>query len=341
MVALDIGSYSIKFVVGQQIGGRIKVTAAFEEVLPDGVYENGRILDREVLQAAVMAGLKKNRIHIKDVSLTLESSEIIKREMIVPKVDAADLTDLVAFEVAQYLPIDIDAYVIQHKRIETVVDGEVEKLKVLLGAVPKEIVEAHFELVKGCGLTPQYMDIHSNSLEKITALMFAERSPETLGTTAFIDFGHKMIDVGVYENGRYRFNRILRLGGYEIDRAVERHRGGNIGEIKRALKPFEETEGDEIDRFIADDVKAYLEECLVEIDKVFKYHVSRSADSKIDRIVLLGGCSNIQGFLAYAKAHFLIETLTVDQVSILELSNKATFSALNQYLNAVGALIRK
>ena len=151
LIVIDIGSHSVKIAGGQRNGNKLKVTTLIKEQLPEGVFNNGRIMDPIALKTVIHGMLKSNHIKVKDAVITYESQDIIKREMTVQKVEPNDQLELVTYEVSQYLPIDIDAYVLQYKVVEEV---EENKLKILLGALPKEIVKSLFDIVHECGLNP-------------------------------------------------------------------------------------------------------------------------------------------------------------------------------------------
>lgn len=358
LLAIDIGSHSVKFATGQEQGGRVKVTALFNQPLPDQTYSNGAILDEVALKTAIRTALTQNGIKQKDVALTIESTEIIKREMLIPKVDAEDQMDLITYEVGQYLPIDIGSYVLQYKVIGNVQEEAVEKTKILLGAMPKDMVRSHFNLLTECGLNPVFMDMHSNSLEKLVQASAPGDQEATAQSIAYIDFGHSIIDITIVEGGQYKFNRLLKMGGSELDRilcnlfemdAQEAEKLKKRTSAQTLLKAMptalEEpedmtTENGVKNRAVRETVH-YLNDCIDEIDKVFKYYTSRSIDNKIDQIVLLGGSSEFKDLTGFFKERLDIPTNVVKRMSCLDLVTKNTTEELPKYINTLGALIRK
>lgn len=345
VLALDFGSYAIKGVVGFQNDNKLKTVGMFMLKVPSDAYENGNILDFDALKAALTDEIKKQNIKVKDVYVTFESTDMIKREMIIQKVDESDIMDLLMYEIAQYLPIKTYDYIFQYKVLEEFFEDDVAKLRVLLGAIPKTQVEDHHALVKACGLNPVVLDMHSNAKEKVLKL-YARQNPRAEEmTVAFIDMGHKMIDISIYENLSYQFNRILRMGCSSVDKIIARHlnleeeaareikEGGN--EIPNLI---EADEGTKV--LMKEDINEYLDECIDEISKVLKYHINRSTESKIDLIVFLGGMCNVSGFIDHANEQFSTKCIALTELNLLDMGSKVKSDSLFHYANALGALIR-
>lgn len=345
VLSLDFGSYAIKGVVGYQNDNKIKAQGAFMLKIPSETYENGNILDSVALRNILTDEIKKQNIKVKDVFVSFESTDMIKREMVIQKVDEADVMDLLMYEIAQYLPIKTYDYIFQYKMLEEFVEEEQPKMRILLGAIPKTQVEEHFELLKACGLNPIVLDMHSNAKEKILKLYATQNQEVKDLTIAFIDMGHKMIDISIYENLSYQFNRILRMGCSSVDKIIARHlnieedaareikEGGN--EVPNLLESNETTK-----LLMKEDINEYLDECIDEMSKVLKYHVNKSTDGKIDLIVFLGGMCNVSGFIEHASEQFSTKCIALTELNLLESGSKVKIDNLYHYANTLGALIR-
>src|SRR5690606_14670688 len=122
----------------------IQVNKAISILTPEGSYEDGRIKNEMVLREAIRAELKKNKIKSKTVYLTIKSSAIITREIPFPLVEPKEIDGMLKFQLSEYLPMDISIYVVQYKIIGKIFDGEKEKLNVLIVAIPKDIVDKHY-----------------------------------------------------------------------------------------------------------------------------------------------------------------------------------------------------
>ena len=350
LLSIDIGNHSVKVAVGQKNGDKLKVTNLAKQQLPNGVFEEGRLVDVLTLKTVIQTLIKENHIRIKDTVLTYEGQDIIKREMTVQKVDPVDQLELITFEVSQYLPIDIEAYVLQYQVLEEVEEDSNIKIKVLIGAIPRETVKMLFDLLHECGLDPLYMDMHSNSLEKFIEYSFDSVSINK--TIAFIDFGHKVIDISIFENGKYKFNRLLRLGSGEFDRILVDQLEIPMDEAENRKKKTSLTAIDlasvqdsmdnkDVKSLVIKETANYINECVDEINKVFKYYTSRNVDNKIDHIYVYGGGGQFKDLVSLFRERFEINTDVVNNYGSIEIASKNPVDELPVYVNAVGALIRK
>lgn len=357
LLSIDLGSHSIKFAVGQISGDRLKVSALFTEEIPEGVYNNGEIKDELALKSAIQSAIKNNHVRIKDAVVSVECTEIIKREMLIQQVPEEDRLDLIAYEVSQYLPIDVSSYVLQYKVLGEVVEGDTAKTKILLGAMPKEIVKAHFDLLVDCGLTPVFMDMHSNSLEKIVKLCHKSEVGLVSATYAYIDFGNKIIDISIFEGHVYKFNRLLKLGSSEFDRilkeylsidskeAENRKKKTSVVGLQKAFANLGETSNQsdsesELKNLVVKETIQYLDDCIEEIDKVFKYYTSRSGDNKIDGVYIYGGGAQFTDLIELFNDRFEIPTKILSKIENVDFTMKMVPDKLTGYVNALGALIR-
>lgn len=347
LLSIDIGSYSVKIAAGQKTGDRIKLTALAKKELPEGVYENGRIQDPLTLKTIIQGLIRDHHIKQKDVAITYEGHDIIKRDLVVPKVDNQDQLELITYEVSQYLPIDIENYILQYKEIEEIEEDNAIKLKILLGAIPKDVVKTLFDFITDCGLNPVYMDVHSNSLEKFVE--FGLDSIASTKTIAFVEIGHRLIDISIFEKGQYKFNRLLKMGAADFDRIMMNHLNLPNEEIFHkktmtrlsALKEMSHSDGNQQNLELATEILGCLDDCLNEVDKVFKYYTSRGPEHFIDTIYLTGGGAQLKDLSMIFREKFEIDTQIVSSYSGIEIATKKLVDELPIYVNAVGALIRK
>ena len=367
LLSIDLGSHSIKFAQGQLVNDKLKISALFHHEIPDNVYSNGDIKDELALKTAIQSAIKHSRVSTKDTVISIECTEIIKREMIIQRVPEEDRMDLIAYEVSQYLPIDVNSYILQYKIIEQVIEDDVAKDHILLGAMPKDIVRSHFDLLVSCGLNPVYMDMHSNSLEKLVRICHNDEIKAVGQTTAYIDFGNKIIDISILEDLSYKFNRLLKLGSSEFDKilvghlsldakqAETRKKRTSVVELRKFNQDAEdvlvevEEASPRLDNFdensnkealVNSETISYLDECIEEINKVFKYYTSRNSANKIDQVFIYGGGSQFIDLVDLFSDRLEIPTKVLMQFDNIDLNIKNDPGKLSIYVNALGALIR-
>ena len=124
VVSFDFGSESIKVVEGRYVNGQLKVTNYFK-VSTHGALEDGRVVNEKLLVKNLATALKEHGVKAKYAVCTLNSTQIINRELFVPVVEEDELDTVVRFEIQQFLPINLSDYLIQYVILDQVeVNGE-------------------------------------------------------------------------------------------------------------------------------------------------------------------------------------------------------------------------
>ena len=73
---------------------------------------------------------------------------------------------VVKYEIQQYLPINLDEYIIQYTVIDKVETEEGNKLKVNVTSFPEKIAIIYYELINELELNPYSLDVNYNSINK-------------------------------------------------------------------------------------------------------------------------------------------------------------------------------
>lgn len=219
VLSLDFGSHEIKGVYGKVENNKVLVNSIFKGSVENSWYRDGRVENMDAAKNNMINILKKNKIKNTDAVCTVESTDIIKREITIPKVEEKDILPLINYEIGQYLPIDIDSYVIQYKVLSEFVENDLNKLQVLVTAMPKPIVENLLQLVQSCQLTPYVLDVHFNSLEKLIQMEIAcgtDGRNNWDKNVALVDFGVQKTNITLFSNGKYAFNSIIDYGEKDL-----------------------------------------------------------------------------------------------------------------------------
>jgi len=359
-LVLDMGSYNIKGVIGKYENNKIIVKDTFIIPILADTYIDGKINDLLEVKERLKEGLEKNNIKTKHTICTIESSFVISREIILPAIDKMDLGNMINYEIGQYMPIELEKYVLQYQILEKIIEEDIQKYRILVAALPKEIALSHFELLEFLDLSPLALDLHSNSICKLLSSGFTINNMKNFHeeTIAVIDIGHNHINVVIVENGIYRFSRMIDLGARNIDMVIANYLSidsEDIADYKYAMQDIlldrdevavsDDMEEHEIQSpmndIIIDVLKSNIENWIEEINHVFKYYTSRRPTNRIDGILIYGGITALNGLDLHIANYFNIPTFRVNEISNIEFSNPSIKNDLGNYLNSIAALIRR
>lgn len=348
VLAMDIGSYNTKLVVGSFNKGRVHINNVISTSTPFGAYEDGTIKNIDKLTASIEEMLLRENIRTKQAICTLESTSIITREITLPSVKASEMKGMLEFEIQQYLPFALDQYIIQYKILEESQDDEGKKNNMLVAALPKGIADGYLTLLDRLNLKPIALDIHSNTADKLFSGSCQINYGDSLenNTIALIDLGHRQSNVSILSKGHYKFNRLVSVGGRNIDQNIAGFLGISVEDAvirKMAIKDITEMQKDDFSSKtkILGIMRSSIDLWLEEYERIFKYYMTRTTGNQIDHIYLYGGSSNIGGIEKYLEETFNIPTTKMEQISRINSEDIKFDADFASYINAIGAIIRR
>lgn len=308
ILSIDIGTYETKVVEGKITHKGIVINNFFSFLTPEGAYRDGHILEKELLYYVLKEELRKNKLSSKITYLTIKSSSIITEEIKIPVVKDKDIEGILKYELKEYLPIGIEDYIIQYKILNKVKVEEIEKLRILLIAIPKEIVENHFILLRDLGLKPTVLDFQLNSVSKLLKYNQIINENQDIKDTviALIDLGFINTSVIINRNDDILFNQSIEFGGDSMNE--NRMNGIDKGDIEIMLK---------------------------EINSVFVNYKKIYKEDEIRKIFLYGGLSNIKDMGNIFEKYFNMPSIRIKNMDNIYLKED-----LNKYVNCVGCIIR-
>lgn len=346
ITAIDFGAFTLKVVNGTSEATQITLDKATKVPVPEGVYEDGQIRNADQIRDVLRPVVQENHLAGTRTVCTLESSLTVVRELVLPSVKQKELKEMIRYEIQNYLPIELNQYVIQSKLISESQEGGVKNATVMVAALPKEIAESHLSLLDEVGLRPMALDIHSNCQTKLLAgsQQLARAEFFKSKTIALMDIGHRQSNITIVEKGNFRFNRLMLFGGADIDLTLSNFMGISQAEariMKTKLGDFSALYEDTSDEARAINVaRNAVDTWLDEIERIFKFYTSRSSGNSIDAILLMGGSSHIKGLDRYLQKNIGIPTEIVAKIEGVKLPKSQGSLDLQQYVNALGAMIR-
>lgn len=354
LLSMDIGQHTTKMVLGRAVKPTlVEVRRAVSFPTPRGSMEKGRILDLSELSRQIknFAGGEKPAF----VFCTIENAEIITREIILPTAGSAEMESMLQFEVQQYMPVDLENYIIQSKLLNSFQDGGVSKTRFLSTAVPKDLAQSYYDLMLRVNLKPDVLDIQSNCIDKLASAEIAVSSDSLIpadDSVAIVDFGYSHINVVLMENGKYQFNRYIDQGSESIDRSLmgvfdyseeeNERKKQEVIDLNTSMSIVTESsqETDRVSLREVNIVKNVIDNWADELERVFKYYSSRSSGRDVNKILIHGGATQIKGFGAYLSKVSGIPVEQIQKLNCVRVQD-GSVSNITSYLNAIGAFIRR
>lgn len=343
LVGIDIGTRYIKIVEGKVKGGKIYISKIGKIPSPKDILSDGVIEQVDATTLAIKSHLKSHGIKTKELAFVSSSSTIISRELVVPYVDKdEELKSLVEYEIQQFLCINLNNYEVQFMKTANVVVDGVEKQKILAIIYPKNIIDSYKDLTTRMLLNPHALDLTNNAVKKVANLakFFNVDLLDKEKTNMFIDLGAKTINISIVNKGKLDFIRTLTVGGEIIDMFIS-----NNKEI--SLEAAEKLKMDQVDvgrkrelNEINDGVASIVDDWASDINRIVQFYANKSSDKQIDHVYLYGGASKLRGIDDCIENRLRIPTANIVTVDNLEFDKDLKITTVEEYINAIGALIR-
>jgi type IV pilus assembly protein PilM len=300
VVGLDIGSSSVKAVELKASGKTFKVVAfAMEPVPPDSIVD-GAIIDGAAVAEAIRRVFENKAFKTKEVAASLSGNAVIVKKISLPVMTEAELAESIYWEAEQYIPFDIQDVNLDYQILDAGT-GENSKgtMDVLLVAAKKEKIADYTGVISQAGRVPIIVDVDAFALQNAYEVNYG-LDPSLV--VALVNFGASAVNINILSGGQSLFTRDISIGGNAYTDALQREL--NIPyETADALKRGLHVEGYSME-LARPTIRAVTENVLLEIQKTFDFFRGTTGSDRIDRLVVSGGASRVDGFVEMLAERF-------------------------------------
>jgi len=174
-------------------------------------------------------------------------------------------------------------------------------------AAKKEKIADYTNVIAQAGRTPVVVDVDAFALQNAYEVNYGF---EPGVVVALLNAGASATNINILAGGQSVFTRDISLGGNAFTEAVQRELGLPYEQAEQLKKGFD-VEGATFDE-ARPVLKAMTDNILLEIEKTFDFFKATASSDRIDRIVLSGGASRVEGFAEALAARFGVEVISFD-----------------------------
>jgi type IV pilus assembly protein PilM len=300
VVGLDIGSSAVKAVELRPVGKKFRVTAFGAEPVPPDSIVDGAIIDGVAVADAIRRVFLNKAFKTADVAASLSGNAVIVKKISLPVMTASELAESIYWEAEQYIPFDIQDVNLDYQILDPGTGADAKgTMDVLLVAAKKEKIADYTGVIAQAGRVPVIVDVDAFALQNAYE---ANYGLEQGAIIVLLNAGASAININIVSGEQSVFTRDISIGGNAYTEAVQ----------KELNLPFESAElakkGHQVDGVTFDDVRPVLhamtENVLLEIQKTFDFFKATASSDRIDKIVLSGGASRVDGFAAALQERF-------------------------------------
>ena len=290
---LDISDGSIEIIELEKVFKFSVVTYGRTE-LPEGVIEEGRIIDQNILAEKLKKLLKEakpQKVSTNKVIISLPESQVfVKCFEVEARLKGSSLIGTITNKVSLSLPINIDKTYWDF--IEKPLADKTKKL-IMFVSVPKDVANSYVKFCNSIGLEVVSLCTESLSLAR-TILKSSNRQ------SLIIDIGSRSTNFNFFDsNDKINMSTTLPVGGDDMTMAVKNELKLEISEAE-ALKiksGFKDISNNQVRAIIL----PIIEDILNEASGAINYY-EETFKQKLDDIYVIGGSALLPGIIEVIKS---------------------------------------
>ena len=294
MAGLDLSSSSVKLVElagSAEAGFRLDRYAI--EPLPKGAITDGNIENIEAVAEAVKRVWRKSGTRTRNVAMALPSAAVITKKIVLPGGLSEEALEVqVESEANQYIPFALDEVSLDFSIIGPAPNSP-EDVEVLLAASRKEKVEDRVAVAQAAGLKALVMDIESHAArataDRVIRLLPNEGEGQII---ALFSIGASTTTISVTLNAQPIYEREQAFGGNQLTQDIARAYGLSAEEAEAKKRS-----GDLPENYERDLLQPFGDNIALEVTRALQFFFTSTPYSRVDQILLAGGCATIPGLV--------------------------------------------
>ncbi len=322
---------------------------------PENTIEDAYVRDKSVFATALKTELGRADIKCKNFMFTANSSKIISREIVIPKVAENLIGGVIESKKDEYFPMDISEHELAYSIIDE--DKTNNQYKMIVYAVPENLIKNYQNLVDELDGKLVAFDYAGNSLYQWTKRSF----PKEQEISMLLQMNVQNTLVMILENGVLALQRNIGFGTNNVVEALKEA-------CKKDPEPLSTQEAysrlnlDQLvkERFIAGDseqsdnmkdadwlklvelqeaVTESLRPFIVNVNRVIEYYSSKNKTARIPAIHFLGLGTRINGLSTLITNEIGLPVKTITELTGVSIPRDTRVLHSADLLSCLGASI--
>lgn len=309
-------------------GQNFKLSKYCSSEIPEGVFEEGKIVDPLALAERIQELLKEYKIKSRRVATAVPMREAIIRIIPLPaELDEQELREVVLnHEASLYLPFPREEVDLDYQKLGYFEDEDgIEKVQVLLVATKKEITDSYLETFRQAALEVDVLEINSFAL--IRTIREQLRQFGSKEAAVLVDIEFDSTEIAIVVDGVPQFSRTVPLGTYQMQAALARamnlptSRNPEIlQEITIPNTPFDSlsTQGIAVNPGMSALLRI-VNELADELRRSINFYLNQSEGLEVVQLLLAGPGGGIGQLDEFFTGRLSLPTMQIDPVTALSL----------------------
>lgn len=324
LLGIDISSTAVKLLELSKSGERYRVESYGVEPLPANAVVEKNIADVEGVGDAIARLVSHARPGAKVAAVAVAGSAVITKTI---EMDASlsedEMESQLKVEADQYIPFPLDEVRMDFE-ITGPVEGNPDRVEVLIAASRTENVEMRTDALEIGGLQAKVVDVEAYAMERAFQLVQPQLpDADELDTVAVFDIGATMTTLNVLHEGRTVYTREQLFGGKQLTEEIQRRYGISMEEAGLAKKT-----GELPDDYESEVLQPFKEAIVQQVNRSLQFFYGSTQFNEVDYILLAGGSASIAGLPDLIQEKVGVGCSVANPFTDMALSNKVSANAI-------------
>ncbi|MFT3790671.1 MAG: pilus assembly protein PilM [Rudaea sp.] len=286
LLGVDISSSAVKLLQLSRSGGRYRIEHYAVEPLPPNSVVEKNIVAVEPVGEALRRALARSGTKTKLAASAVAGSSVITKVISMPAGLGEDaLEEQIQIEANQYIPYPIEEVSLDFEVLGPAKDAP-DNVNVLIAASRTENVDLRVSALEVAGLTAKVVDVEAFAMENACRLIADQFTVPVDAIVAIVDIGATMTTLIVLKNQRTIYSREQVFGGKQLTEEIMRRYGLSYDEAGIAKR-----QGGLPESYEVEVLEPFKEAIVQQISRLLQFFYAGSDYSRVDQIVLAGGCA--------------------------------------------------
>lgn len=304
---------------------------------PEDAVDDGLIRNVPLLAQNIRAAMAEVKLVGKNVVFSIQSSRIANKEVVAPDLKPNKIKEYINANATEYFPVSIEDYIVTYQILESVMEDNQKKNRVMVAIAPNEVVDSYYELANELGMTVESVDYVGNSTLQVLKLQIKAKDDKP---SVVVQISEDHTVVTIIRNNVMQLMRTVPYGKSTVATALMEKRDITYEEAVEAMRDTRNVLKSSFDEgdYVTDSLK-YL---VNNISRIIDYYKSKNDVETIDDAYLLTEGSPIYGIDALFSYELGIANVTrLDTLVSVNIAQSVLFSGdePSKYLPNIGAVI--
>lgn len=299
---------------------------------PQDCVEDGQIRDVPAVANAIKETIYNEGILTKDVIFSIQSNKIVSKEILIPHMKDNLIMGYINTNATEYFPVNIDEYVFTYSTLETVLDEDEKKIRMMVMAAPVGIVERYYDIAELLELNVKAVDYVGNSTLQLVKMQVDE------APTLIIQMGDDNTVISILEDKVLQMMRAVPYGRSTVANALMEKKEISYAEAMEKLSTERVLKESFTDNDYVTDSLKYLAS---NISRVMDYYTSKNPSTTIEKAILITEGKPIRAIETLFSYELGMKVNKLEELNrvIADPSLNMSLTELTVYLSNVGCIL--